>query len=212
MWCKNTIHIVALVCCIIIRNVKATETTIWAPNVLEPMYDRAEQQVVAGVPSSTSLLVIQMMTLRHERDVLVMGVKRYKQNLIKHLRKNNCDDLLIWQEVLQADIHYCALPLTKYLPTMDRLTELISMLQNAIDFVMIETAILKAEQTSYSDDLVMFRVMVTTFTTYLEDLQRTYNSAIAESDTIRNLQMKSIIRKAKTMPEDIVNTINEWFE
>lgn len=194
------------------RNVKATQTTIWAPNVLEPMYDKAQQQVVAAAAAPTSLLVIQMMTLRHERDVFVMGVKRYNQNLIEHLRESNCDDLLIWQEVQQADIHYSALPLTKYLPTMNRLTELITLLQNAIDFVMIETTILKAEQTSYSDDLVMFRIMVTTFTTYLEDLQRTYKSAIVESDTTRNLQMKSIIRKAKTMPEDIVNTINEWLE
>lgn len=212
MWCKHTVHTMALICCIIMRNVKATQTTIWAPNVLEPMYDKAQQQVVAAAASPTSLLVIQMMALRHERDVFVMGVKRYNQNLIKHLRENNCDDLLIWQEVQQADIHYSALPLTKYLPTMNRLTELITLLQNAIDFVMIETTILKAEQTSYSDDLVMFRIMVTTFTTYLEDLQRTYKSAIVESDTTRNLQMKSIIRKAKTMPEDIVNTINEWLE
>lgn len=212
MMCAIKQHFLVLLYCLIVVGVRCEQNSIWSPEALEPMYDRAQQDLIVDMASPTSLLVIQMMTLRHQRDQFVMNVKRYKQNLILHLKRNNCDIQSLWHEVQKADITYKALPLTKYLPTLGQLTELIEMLNNANEFVIIETTILDAEQSSYNDGLVMLRIMVTTFITYITELQNTYASAILGSDEKRKRQMKSIIRKLNPMPEDIIDTINEWLE
>lgn len=193
---------------LMVVGVTCEQNSIWSPESLEPMYDIAQQELTMDMASATTLLVIQMMTLRHQRDQFVMGVKRYKQSLSQHLKRNKCDNPLLWHEVLKADITYNALPLTKYLPTLGQLTELIELLHNASEFVIIETTILDAEQSSYNDGLVM----LTTFITYITEFQETYASAILGSDKYRKQHVKSIIRKLNDMPEDIIDTINEWLE